>query len=253
MGLGVRNNLDECFAQLEHNMSSAIPLGTAIALTATIKDCQAAIQDEMRTQFDRPTPWTINSVRIEIATPDKLRARVFIGEDLVGGQHTPYEYLRQEFDGGVRLEKGSEAILRSTGLLPPQYSIVPGAGARLDQYGNISPGLLQQVLSALRVSETLSGRTSNRPLVAKTARQKRQRAKQGEFFVSRTDNPHGRHLRPGIYRRLALTLKPIIMFVRQPSYRARIDFTGVAQATAEAVLPGHLKAQFARRLQRLGS
>lgn len=258
MRLSTRTNLDQVFADLDDAVKRRLPIAVAIALTRTVQDIYAAEVDEMKQVFDRPNPFTLKSVRYSKATPQKLEAEVWLNDETSGGGHAAAEYLIPQISGGFRIEKRSEYILRTTGILPTGMSIVPGKRARLDAYGNISTGLIQQVLSALRVSETLSGRTSDRPSARPTGfrafdrRRARQRARQGEFFVAHRDRVHGRHLAPGIYRRLKGSIQPVIMFVRRPSYRGIFDFDQVAEDATNAVFGDHLREQIEITRQRVG-
>src|ERR1035441_633525 len=72
-----------------------LPFATAKALTRTAQLIKAAEVDEMRRVFDRPTPWTLNSVFITPATKDNLIARVWLKQDAAKG--TPAaKYLLSE-------------------------------------------------------------------------------------------------------------------------------------------------------------
>lgn len=54
-----------------------IPYATATALTRCAKQAQTQdLPQAMRKAFDNPTSYTLNSLRIEPATKDKLSARV---------------------------------------------------------------------------------------------------------------------------------------------------------------------------------
>lgn len=258
MRLTVRTNIDEVFLDLDALVRKRLPIAVAIAMTKTAQDVYAAEVAEMSRVFDRPTPFTLKSVRYSKATPQNLEASIWLNDEASGGGHAAAEYLIPQISGGLRIEKRSEYILRTAGILPAGMSIVPGQRARLDAYGNISTGLIQQVLSALRVSETLSGHTSDRPSARPTGfrafdrRRARQRARQGEFFVAHRDRAHGRHLAPGIYRRLKGSIQPVIMFVRKPSYRGIFDFDQVATDTTNAVFGEHLLEQIEITRQRVG-
>jgi hypothetical protein len=257
MRIKTRTNIDEVFKDLDELVQRRLPIAVAIALTKTAQDVYAAEVAEMERVFDRPTPFTLKSVRYSKATPQNLEASVWLNDESSGGGHAAAEYLVPQIEGGERVEKRSEYILRTSGILPVGMSIVPGARARLDAYGNISTGLMQQVLSALRVSETLSGHTSDRPSRRATGfkaldrRRARQRAKQGEFFVAHRGTPHGRHLAPGIYRRLKGSIQPVIMFVRKPRYSDVLDFNRIGEETTNDRFQVHVREQIEITKQRV--
>lgn len=255
MRITVTSNYDKFFADLEANVLARIPIATAIALTATAKDAQAAVVDEMERVFDDPTPYTLGAVYVEPATRNKQEARVWLKDDFRGGgSHPATEYLIPEIEGGVRVEKRSEWKLREAGVLPAGMSAVPGERAQLDGYGNMIRGQVIQILSYLRANERGAGSTSNRTRVPRsqmTTRQLTRADKQRKYFVSSRGTPHGRHLHPGVYERVGLRIEPVLIFVRKPAYRGRLDFNGVVQGVIDANLGDHLREQIAITVKRV--
>lgn len=254
MKLSFRSNLEEFISELSAKVRATVPLATAIAMTATAQDVQQAVKDEMEAVFDRPTPYTINSVQYTPAQRTKLEASVFINDQFVGnGGHPAGEYLIPEIEGGLRVEKRSEFILRQLGMLRDDQFIVPGRGAPLDQYGNLTGGFMQQVLSAIGASEATAGHTSDRPTGPLNTRQQRTRAKQATYFVANRHIPQTQHLHPGIWRKEANDkLTPIVMFVQRPSYSGVLDFERVASEATELNFENHLREQLAISIERVG-
>lgn len=95
-----------------------LPFATAQALTATAGRVGIAWQDEMRTELDRPTPFTINAVGVRPARKSAPVARVYV-KDIAA------QYLSPYVDGGPRF------LGRKRGLLTPKA--VP-----LNAYGNLT-------------------------------------------------------------------------------------------------------------------
>lgn len=246
MRLTSRDNLSRVMADID-GFAKGVRIGAAIALTATAKLAQAAEVQEMRDVFDRPTPFTLNSVFIVPATQDKLEAEVYIKDEAYKGR-SAREYLLPEIEGGVRVEKRSEFILRSQGILPAGMNAVPGKAARMNQYGNMQPGQMQQILSALRVSETVLGHTSDRP-----RDKKRQRKGAPQYFIARRGAIHTRHLHPGIWLRDGTGVHPVLMFVRRATYSKRLDFNGVAERVADENLGRLLEIELAKTIRRRGT
>jgi hypothetical protein len=123
--------------------------------------------------------------------------------------------------GGRRNLKSTEKMLNTKGFLPSGMVTVPGAAARLDQYGNMSRGQLVQVISALKAFPE-AGYTANR--VVQRARTKKRLP---EFFVG---EPGGGRLPLGVYQRMPdHTIRPILIFVKQPNYRILIPFAAIAE------------------------
>ncbi|MBC2676904.1 hypothetical protein [Pseudomonas baltica] len=71
--------LTDGLAELTEIEQRQIPFATALALTETAKLIKSSIEDEMRAVFDRPTPFTMNALRLIPATKQKLEARVPAG------------------------------------------------------------------------------------------------------------------------------------------------------------------------------
>lgn len=228
------------------------PYAMAKSLTRTAQDVQTAEVEEMKRVFDRPTPWTLNSVYIVPAKKDNLMATVWLKDDAtyinyagavaggnVGKSGTPAsKFLWPEIFGGDRHLKRFEKALQYAGILPPGMYCVPGQGAELDAYGNIKSGLIIQLISYFKGFADV-GYKANITEEGKAKLKRGTKKKRGyEYFaVTKT----GAHLKPGIYRRVGFAwgsaIKPILMFVRKPSYRPRLDFFGVGNKVGEQMLP----------------
>jgi hypothetical protein len=246
MRITAKDNVDQFIDQLDANLIKRLPIAIAIALTKTAKLVQAEERAEMERVFDRPTPYTLGSVMVAPATKDTLEASVWLkDDDKGGGSHPATEYLVPHIDGGARVEKRSEFILRNAGILPTGMIAIPGQAARLDAYGNISRGQVQQILSGLRVSESVAGHTSDRP-----REKSRQRKGLAQFFVA-SRYGRGRHLHPGVWERAGATVRPILMFVRGARYTKRLDFHGVADRVADVELPNLLRIEIDKTVQRV--
>lgn len=236
----------------------------ATALTKTAFLAKADLRTTMTQVFDRPTPWTLKSIWVETATSNAnaagvinmpvagdtyntsskatssayMSASVRIKDDLAGGGAATY--MHPHIDAGKRLPKGLEVQLRAAGVLPAGYWAVPGQGAKLDRFGNMSNQQIIRVLSQLRIT-LLSGFTRNMSLGAARARAAQRKAG-GRFFVM----PIGSKVQPGIYQRefYGTNITPVLIFVSSVSYRRRLDFYGTVRRSAET----HLGAQVERAL-----
>ncbi|WP_321914807.1 hypothetical protein [Paraburkholderia sp. J11-2] len=241
-GFELKANIEDALGFSAKLFYNQIPYATARALTATAKAAQEAVQAEMKTQFDRPTPYTLNSVYTKPATKADLMARVWIKDDTYKG--TPAsKYLGPEIYGGDRSLKRFERALQARGLLPAGMVAVPGGAAELDQYGNVSRGLIVEVLSYLAAF-------GEQGYKANMSGRKRERLQRGtktsrgyNYFVLL--QREGK-LPPGIYKRLAYgadprvahlaygAAKPVFVFVKAPKYKPRLPFFEVAQRVGEA-------------------
>jgi hypothetical protein len=199
---------------------------------------QLGIQDvkaEMRDSFDRPTPWTLNSVRqYGLATRDKPETGIDFKATGRTGGIDPELYLRWQVYGGERRIKRFERALRAAGALPDGYVTVPGQGAKLDAYGNMSQGQIVQILSYFQAFlET--GFKANATPATKARMARGTRSKFGfAYFVGR---PGGRG-QLGVYQRVRIAagvneLLPILIFVRSARYQRRLALDDAIQGTVQ--------------------
>lgn len=243
-----------------------VRMAGVIALTKTAVDVREAERAEMRDVFDRPTPFTMNALFVKPATMEQPSARVGFKEE--SSQRRALNWLQWHISGGARTQTAYEKLLKRAGAMRSDQRAVPGAGARLDAFGNISRGQLVQILSQLRI-DTTAGSTRSLPRVfkednAKTARYKagvirRAYGRAGGQYVAM---PNGRgKLKPGIYLHGARDfgagvglgrsgrMTPVLVFVSRAQYEAgRFDFGYVAQLAIQRRLPVHLSGQLARSL-----
>lgn len=197
-----------------------------VALNETAVVAKNDTVNEMRAVFDRPTPWTLNSMRVKRASTDNLKAVVYFREE---GGTPPSKYLYPQIFGGNRGMKGTEKALAAVGILPQGWVCVPGAAAKLDQYGNQSRGQLMQIRSALGAAQLTAGYNANR-----TKQSAKRRRNLPKFFAIKPGESS--HLAPGVWQRAGLggrMVKPVLMFVSRASYRRRLPFLAVVQRAVD--------------------
>ena len=200
--------------------------------------------------FDRPTPLTENAALYRKATKQKLYAEIFIRDEASKGT-APAQYLYAQVEGGTRRPKGMERLLMSAELMPRDRFAVPGNDAPLNQYGNVSSGVVRKILSQLRAGlET--GYTSNETDEGRARRLKRQnkRGGGGSYFVVREQRGQ---LRPGIYERIAFAqgtaVRGIFMFVRSATYDRRYDIFGIAEKEWNRLMPFFFERELANAVE----
>lgn len=225
--------IEKMRAQMSRLEREQLPFATAVALTKTAKFVEAELRKEMGRVFDRPTRYTLNSLRTKPATKRSLFAEVKVKDESFKAA-APIKWLSPQIYGGPRGAKRSEDLLRQRGILLPGYFVVPGAGARLDSAGNISRGQMQQILSALGAQFDVYQRTSRG--------QKRNKATRQIFAIR---NP-GERLPPGVYQRVRAGVRPLLIFVRQPRYRKRLRFFEIADAVGRS----RFRLEFALAMRR---
>jgi hypothetical protein len=223
------------------------PFVAAVSLTRTAQDVQAAIKDEMRASFDRPTAYAVNGTYLKRATKTNLEARVWVKDDPFGKGVPADRFLSPQIFGGGRRHKGAERLLQANGLMPAGWFLVPAAGAQLDANGNIRRNQITQILSQLKVQRG-AGHESR---ATGSQRSNRTIARQGVTYFALPNGNRG--LPPGVYlkRRFGhgTAIRPVFVFVSQVQYQTRLRFHEVAEATVAARFPLHFEAETEKALR----
>ena len=236
----IRFDVSKLVKDLDQIGKEQLPFAAAQALTKTAQGAKIAVQASMKSTFDRPTPFTLNSLYVQPATKKNLVATVKFKDYNTKGA-PPSVFIQPQVEGGTRNLKRSEILLRGKGILPGGMFWVPGSGAKLDQYGNMSRGQLQQILSATQ-SFANAGFSANR-----TGNSFDRSKTQVELLVGK---PAGGHLPLGIYMRTGGTkgqpahLTPLMIFVNTPHYSARLPFQSTVDGVFRADFPTIFKNCF---------
>lgn len=239
----IRHNIGEGREYLLQLAARDIPFAIAVSLTKTAKEVQAAEIGEMQRAFDRPTPFALRGTFVKPATVQRQEARVWLKDDPLGVGTPAIKFLSPQIFGGERKHKRFEKALIAYGLMPSDMFAVPGERARIDRYGNISLGQIVQILSALGAAERVSGFTANR--TARSAKRKGGRLVQ--YFAGRPGNGDGPL---GIWQRVGKGARPVLIFVRKPTYKPRFRWYEVAdRVVSERYLP-NLREAVQRQLGR---
>jgi len=221
-----------------------VKFATRVALTRTGQQVKVAEEREMRDVFSNPTPFTMSSLYLRPATSSNLTAEVKL-KDFAGKGIPASVFLAPQIKGGMRGQKRFERALRSIGVLEDDERVVPGAGAKLDAYGNIDRGQIVQILSYFRTSPE-AGHTLNMTDKKRAALARGTARKQGfSYFIGRPGDrlPHGIYQRINFSRGTAI--RPIMIFVRSTIYEAVFDFKGVAEDTIKTAFPDEFARAFA--------
>lgn len=233
--INVKTNIDQVLKALNDVGRRQVPFAASKALNQAVFKAAEATKKEMRSVFDRPTPWVLGGVRYRKSTKAKLEASVDF--DFWGNKQsvTVEQVLAAEVHGGVRKRKRHEIALERVGILPRGMGIVPGAAAKLDAYGNMSAGQINQIISWFQgFGEQGYKANINDKGRKRIGRDKKKSGARGfAYFALR--RPHGKLL-PGVYQRFKTgfgsAVKPVMIFVPMPNYRRRLDFFGIAQRVA---------------------
>lgn len=221
--LEIRNsgNMADVIASVRSVPARLAPYAASTALTRVAKRAATTeLPAEMRSVFNNPVAYTLNSLRIEPSTKDTLSARVMVKNSAAGVK--PENFLLPEVDGGGRKHKRAEAAMRYAGVLGAGQYAVPGKGLSLDASGNVKGADVRTILTALKGIRGGVG--------AKGQRAGRGRKLANDLFVGK---PNGGNRPDGIWRREGARIRALFVFTSTaPTYAKRLDFTGVVQRVA---------------------
>jgi len=248
--------IEKLLTTLEDLEKKQLPFATAKALNKTAEDIKDAEVKQMQSSFDRPTAYTLNSLYIKYANKQNLSAMVgFKDKSQAGKGNASTNFIYPQVKGGRRHLKRFESALRNIGVLPQGMYIVPGAACPLDAYGNIPAGLIVQILSYFRAfgEQGYRANITDKRKAALAKGSKRKGTMGFKYFVSAGKStwfgPHKQHLPAGIYKRTGFVsgsaIKPIMMFVSNPSYSERFPF----YTTAQNVIDNKLKSNFKEAME----
>ena len=197
IGIDIRADLRPLQRAMVALRAEQVPFAMSLALNALATGVAAAERDEVAKTFDKPTRFTANAFRIQVATKTRHVAIVAI-KDIQA------EYLRPYVVGGDR------SLGTKRGMLAPR-------GVSLNQYGNLIKGKLASLRGKPGVFigpvTTKSGKVINGVW-------QRIPAKTGGSSRKGLAKPRG--------------LKLLIQFEDSTPVRKRLDFYGRAQRYARA-------------------
>jgi hypothetical protein len=175
----------------------------AVALTRTGKVLKGDEEKEIAKVFDRPKPFTTKSTYMVPAKKDNLEVRVGIKDKTA-------QYLSHHVKKRDRAVKGIEKYMRRKGLLPQSMYVVPGNDVRLNRYGNLTLGMYRKIVDGALTRGS-------------------------KYFAANINGTKAIWQR---YGRGGRKVKPVLVFVRKPSYRKRFNFYRVAEDTFNKRLDG---------------
>jgi hypothetical protein len=232
--MSIKADLSRLKAELLLNHKQALFAGAQAVNDVAFKS-RLATQAEMRKVFDRPSDYTLRSVYVtKRATKEALSATIEPA-NFGGSGVAPQNFIAPEVFGGGRKLKRSEVALQRAGLLPNgMYTAMPRdpVAEQLDGFGSYKGAFIRQLLSYLQARAGKANMTDKRR--AKLEQRGRNDAGQATiggvvYLVSR-----GGTLAPGIWAKSGTgggTLRPVLMFVRAPRYKPRLDLNRIGNET----------------------
>lgn len=203
----------------------------ATAATRTVRELARGWEQQVGQAFDRPTPATQRAVRTTMATAANLTAEVAV-KDVAQGGAAPVEWLLPEERGGARSIKRFEQALQSQGAMPRGWRAVPGPGAKLDAYGNVSRGQIVQVIAQLGAQYSPG---YARVISKSAAKRAASAARRGRAYVAILPG-NGQKRTPGVYERKGRGLLPVFIYVQAVQYRKRLRLLDAARDDAGGIL-----------------
>ena len=214
---------------------------------------------EMERVFDRPTRYTMQSVRVtRLATAQNLDTT--IAPTYMGGKGVdPQQFLRAQAEGGPRRDKRAEVLFRRVGILPKgMQMVIPRTPFKnsTDTYGNLKGSFIVQLISYFQafgeqgfranMKQRTKDKIADRRAYSSLWNKQTYRGVMGhEFFVvNRNGQMAGvhdyknrtAHLEPGIWARSSrhgstgvYGIWPVVMFTRSGNYKKRLDMDAVVQ------------------------
>lgn len=215
--INVSDNIKDVTRGLDDLARRQVPFATAKALTNTAKAALAELQREIKSVFDRPTPFITKSPFMTPATKSKLEATVGVRD--IGGRMTPAQYLAEHFAAGSRGNKPMERAMRAAGILRAGWLVVPSSdGIKKDAYGNVSKATVSRVIRELQGGARRQDKGATYRLFVVHPGQADRRT---------------RHFAPGIWSIARIgdqsVIKPVFFFVTAATYRKVLDLPRIAQ------------------------
>ena len=252
--------LDKVKDQLARLTGQQAKEAFAKAINDTAFQVRRAMQAEMTSVFDRPTPYILRSTDFKPATPDRLETTV--QPTYYGGKGIdPQKILAAQAEGGPRRDKRSESALRRVGILPAGYQTaipdVPFPGSD-DGNGNLKGSFLVHLISYFQAFGEQGYRANMKDRTKSNLHTKGTKTMDARrYFVSygKLRGNRSSHLAPGIWAARGthgVDVRPVLMFVKAGTYRPRLSMERIAKAAdAENYLARRLRYRIRQAVEAL--
>lgn len=250
MQVNIKSDIDRVTASFSGKLQGQIPYAASRAMNATIDIARDEIVKDMRSVFDRPTPYALNGLRTVKTNKRELAVSVAFKDEGGKGGTPADKFIAPEVYGGNRRFKRFEKALQRIGAMPAGTYAIPGVGAKIDSYGNMARSQITQILSALQAFGE-QGYSANATRKTLDRRKRGTKKKRGEVYFAITRNKPG--LKPGIYVRTKFAFgwaaKPVLVFARSVRYKPRLPMLEVVQKTFEKHFEDEFGKAFARAVE----
>ncbi|NMX84679.1 hypothetical protein HBO11_03805 [Pseudomonas sp. WS 5010] len=209
--------------ELEKKQIPFVMARTATLLAQRVKKGTITV---MQKRLDRPTPTTLNSLFVKMAT--KARAAEVYFKDSWASGIPADTYLQQAVSGGLRPHKRFEKSLIARGNMRSGQFAVPTT-AFMNRYGNVSRGTMLKILSGLGAAESTRGYQAN----ASGSARSRRKGNAHRFFSGDVEGTQG------VWERKSMgmgdAVRPVFIFSESaPRYRTIFPFFKIGQNIVNA-------------------
>ena len=187
-------DLNAVMNKLDRVKQIQMPFAASLALNRIAVDMRDQLRETMKTTFQNPVPFTLNSLYIKASTKKNLEIEVGLKEFAPKGNPAS-KYLLPQIKGGPAYDTRFQKSLRYKQLLQPGMYAIPTQSdyIRRNQYGNMMPSQYTEILYSLRAFRDASAFSFNRH-----ANKKKNTTEY--FAVTTTRRTKRGYLYPGIYR-----------------------------------------------------
>jgi len=224
----VEFDLDHMIGKIDRIQFLEVPYAASVAVNRVAVLAKDAIRAEMPRAFDRPVPFTLNSLYMKASSKTNLEAEVGL-RDFAPKGNPASKYLAPQIYGGPAYATRFQKSLRYSGILAPNRYAIPtqSDNLRVNMYGNVSPGMYTEILYKLKAFRDMSAFSYNKH--SKTKRQV------NNIFVVLENDTKNAHLRPGIYDRLGMKNREgrLFNFGKTPEFIGKFPFHRIGAEAAE--------------------
>lgn len=200
---------------------------------------------QIQAKIDKPTNFTVSSWRVR-RKADKNSLEAVVGwsdflssKRIQGGMDAGAEYyLAQHWNGGGRKHKAFENHLRRTGVLPAGMYVVPGKAApelgMIDRFGNMKASVIVAIMSAIGGFDNM-GYSANATKRQSKRRSANKAAARKVYWAGKPgkNTPLGIWMLDDGFSKRG-RLRPIMIFVKSPQYRARLNIADIQRQVLAA-------------------
>ena len=240
MQVGMKSNANQVMRRMQR-LTGQMPFAASKALNATGNVLLAVNKREMRKQFDKPVPYTMNAFYMKRSTKADLNVRIG-RKSKPSGKH----YLEVQHSGGTRPRKGIESLLNYSIAYRNDLRAVLPTKRTTTGAGGISTAQVLQAIAGL------GGKMPNEPYTkSRVEKAEARRAAQknpSQYFIGYKED--GKNTTDGIYRRRGKRVEKMFHLLEyRPKYRENFPFHPPLYRNARSYFPQTFKRELFRAMR----